>query len=123
MTAPLIFVVDDDPALRHSTCLLLRVLGWRAQSFAGGEEYLTALRDTVPDCVLMDLHLDGMNCPEILDASRAMGVHVPVIAITGLAPDSADADIARAAGVVAVLSKPFGEAALRAAVEPCLRPG
>ncbi|MDR3417382.1 MAG: response regulator [Nevskia sp.] len=116
-TAPRIFVVDDDPAQRQCFCLQLRVLGYAYQGFADGMAYLETLRRSRPDCVLMDLHLDGMGCPQIMAAARAMGMDAPVIAITGDVFDSPDAMRARAAGVVEVLTKPVRKSELHSAIE------
>jgi CheY-like chemotaxis protein len=71
----------------------------------------------VPDCILLDLHLGGMEYPEILKRCEALGLRVPVIAITGDTRDSPDAMGARAAGVVEVLVKPFRKAELREVVQ------
>lgn len=113
----LICVVDDDPAMRHSTCFLLRALGWEAEGFANGEAYLASLQTRAPDCVLLDLHLPGINYPEIIERARALHAGIAVIAITGDAEDSAEAAHALRLGAVEVLGKPMSEAALSAAIE------
>lgn len=117
-----IFVIDDDPAMRHSICLLLDALGWEGRGFGDGEGYLATVETEAPDCVLLDLHLPGLNYPQILERSRALGVRAPVIGITGDAEDSPAAIDALRQGAVEVLGKPMGEAVLSATIARYLGP-
>jgi CheY-like chemotaxis protein len=103
---PLIAVVDDDASFRKALGRLVSAWGFRAWTFASAEEYL---RIGVPtDCLVLDLHLEGMSGLELQGLlSRDQRV-VPIIFVTAM-----DDPIARRramdGGAVAYLEKPFDE--------------
>ena len=101
----LVYVVDDDQAVRHSTRFLLESEGYRVETFAGGPELLAAFPGPSPACVLLDQVMTGMDGFEVLGRLRALGASVPVVLITGH-PDPGIRMRAKAAGVPLV-EKPF----------------
>lgn len=94
----LIFVVDDDPAVLHSTRFLLEGEGHVVQTFADGPEVLAAFPGRNPAFVLIDHVMPGMDGLEVYGRLRILDAHVPVILITGH-PAPAIRSRARAAGV------------------------
>jgi DNA-binding response OmpR family regulator len=104
-TAASVLVVDDDPALRMLSRIVLELEGFdvrEAWSVASAE---AAIAERRPDVVLLDVHLG----PEASDAlfARLRAAAIPVAAVTGTAEISdyvAHAD--------ATLTKPFDPAAL-----------
>ncbi len=63
MTAPLVAILDDEPAIRQMLSAALEDAGFRTQSFARATEFEAALRRTAPDVCLVDLGLpdrDGL---------------------------------------------------------------
>jgi FixJ family two-component response regulator len=84
-TAPtnLIYVVDDDPAVLHSTRFLLESEGHRVETFAGGRELLAAFPGPSPAFVLLDQVMPGMDGLEVYGRLRALDARVPVILVTG----------------------------------------
>ena len=63
MTAPLVTILDDEPAIRQMLSAALEDAGFRTQSFARATEFEAALRHTAPDVCLVDLGLpdrDGL---------------------------------------------------------------
>lgn len=65
MSAPTVFVVDDDPSIRDALALLLSLHGLNTQMFASGEAFLSACRDSWSGCLLLDLKLGGMSGVEV----------------------------------------------------------
>jgi two-component system, OmpR family, response regulator len=63
MTAPLVTILDDEPAIRQMLSAALEDAGFRTQAFARATEFEAALRRTAPDVCLVDLGLpdrDGL---------------------------------------------------------------
>jgi FixJ family two-component response regulator len=114
-TPPLIAVVDDDASVRTALRRLLRAAGFAVETFESGDAFLAAAGSGAPDCLVLDLHMPGLNG---FDVQRELAVShhsIPTIIITGK-EEPGTADRARAGGAVAFLTKPFDEAALLTAV-------
>jgi two-component system response regulator FixJ len=79
----LIFLVDDDDAVRDSLQLALETQGFEVTSFASGEAALRALDQVLPACLVVDLKMPGMDGLELLDALTLRGSRLPVVMITG----------------------------------------
>ena len=119
-SAPLIYILDDDPAIGVAISFVLRSFGWRAKNFIRTADYLEGMRESMPQCVLMDLHLSERAGPHPPDLMRMLRGRAPVIAITGDADDAPAANEARQAGAVDVLTKPIQPDELKMAIESAL---
>lgn len=118
---PLVFIVDDDEAVRSATRLLARSFGWNARAFGSAQEFLDALPQGQPDCLLLDLNMPDMNGVELQMVLAARGIRIPIVVITGQR-DSPLAARAQAAGASALLAKPFYDEDLKTSVERALAP-
>ena len=67
------FIVEDDPDLIHIFSRALELSGYDTQTVSDGAEALALLTETVPDIVVLDLHLPGMFGGDILHSIRADG--------------------------------------------------
>lgn len=118
---PLIAVVDDDASVRRAIQRLMRALRMRVETYASGGEFLESRPHHRPDCVILDLHMPGVNGFDVLLHLAESGASEPVIVITG--HDSPEAkERAQAAGAAAFLRKPVNDAVLLAAIQRVLRP-
>jgi FixJ family two-component response regulator len=54
-------VVDSDPSVRESLELLVCAAGWRAETFASGQEFLARPRSFVPSCLILDVTLPDLT--------------------------------------------------------------
>ena len=77
-----ILLVDDDPLLRRSLALNLERAGYRASTAASAEDALAVVRRDLPDLILLDIGLPGMDGLEALHYFRSEG-KVPIIFLTG----------------------------------------
>ena len=111
-----VHVVDDDEPLRVSLALLLTSAGLRVQTYDGPAAFLTNLLTLAPGCIITDMRMPQMNGLDLMVYLRARGVDHPVILITGHG-DVALAVEAMKRGAADFLEKPFGDAALIAAVQ------
>ncbi|AMV44321.1 response regulator transcription factor [Paraburkholderia caribensis] len=104
---PIVYVVDDDEAIRRSLTNLLRSVGLRVQSFGSTSEFRLASLADAPSCLLLDVRLRGESGlafqQQVTDRPN-----IPIIFITGFA----DVDICKRAmkgGAVDFLVKPFAD--------------
>ena len=79
---PLVYVVDDDAAVRQALEFALDLEGFRVETFESGEALL--LRDTPagPGCLVLDERLPGISGLDTLRQLRARAVDLPAILIT-----------------------------------------
>jgi nitrogen regulation protein NR(I) len=77
-----ILIVDDDNQLRQSFEKLLAEEGYSVRTAASGEAGLDMVRKSVPDLVVMDVRLPGMNGLETFRAMRGIEPKLPVIVMT-----------------------------------------
>lgn len=77
-----IAVVDDDASVLKAVARLLRAWGYEVMSFASGSEFLEALEQNMPDCVVMDIHIPDMTGLDVHAAMLNQHLQVLVIFIT-----------------------------------------
>ena len=108
-------VVDDDEAVRRGLARLVRSLGFEAEAFGSGEDFLAALATRRPDCVVLDLHMPRVSGFEVQARMAEAHLRVPVIVVTG--HDSPETQ-ARAlkGGAAAYLRKPVDAQSLMEAI-------
>ena len=90
---PTIYVVDDDASFLTAVTRLLRAGGYALKTFASAEEFMSNPPPDSPGCVIVDLHLPGMNGLELQGSLAKTGALLPVIFLTGHGdiPTSVDA--------------------------------
>jgi two-component system, LuxR family, response regulator FixJ len=104
--APIVFVVDDDDAVRSSLKLLLKSAGLAATTYASAGEFLAAYDPDQPGCLVLDVRMPGLNGLELQDELHRRGAFIPVIFITGHG-DVPMAVEAMQHGALDFLQKPF----------------
>jgi len=107
-----IVVIDDDASIRTALSRLLRASGFQVQTFESAEAFL-ATAGVAPACLVVDVHLPGMNGSEL---QERLGGIFPVVAISGFGEDMTRKR-ALEAGAAAFLHKPFADAELIGAIE------
>ena len=116
---PLISIVDDDDSVRQALKSLIDSVGFRAEVFGSGEEYLNSPHVYQTDCLIADVRMPGMSGLELQDRLNSANLSIPVVFIS--AHDDAEAR-ARGlrGGAIAFLQKPFSEDSLLGAITTCL---
>ena len=107
-TTPIIYVVDDDPALRDALQCLLESVGLQARAFSDIDAFLTVYQPDRPACLLLDIRVSGRGEPSPQQQLRERGIDVPVIIITGQG-NVAMAVAAMKQGVLDFIEKPFND--------------
>jgi FixJ family two-component response regulator len=109
--SPVIAVVDDEAKMRTALGRLLRTHGYAVALFQDGASLLAALAQQPFGCVLLDLHMPGLNGFSVLQALGALPRRPPVIVITGQDEPGNEARVT-ALGACAYLTKPVDEVPL-----------
>jgi two-component system CheB/CheR fusion protein len=116
---PVIFVVDDDGAVRESMGALLRGSGRLVETYPSADAFLEAYRPGAEGCLLVDAMMPGMDGFGLLDRLRDAGYRLPAIMITG-GGDVRTAVRAMRAGATDFIEKPVSAAELIASIESAL---
>jgi FixJ family two-component response regulator len=106
-----IAVVEDDAGVRTALEQLLRSAGFHALTFESAEAFLAHSDRSDVDCLIADINLPGMSGVDLVKGLGSNGHRLPAVLITGRR-DAATAELARQAGEVPRLYKPFSDAAL-----------
>ncbi len=118
---PIIFIVDDDEAVRSALSLLVQSCGWRSRACASGGEFFTALASAWPACIIVDLQLPDMDGSMLQREIARLRMNLPVIAITRY-ENHPRALSAMLDGAKAVIAKPFGDNELISAISRLIGP-
>ena len=111
----LVYIVDDDLAVREALSSLLRAVGRRVRTFATAEEFLREERPDVPTCLVLDVRLPDVSGLDLQAALADRGDPLPIIFITGHA-DMPVGVKAMKGGAEDFLSKPVVERELLEAI-------
>jgi FixJ family two-component response regulator len=116
---PIVFVVDDDISVRESLELLIGTAGWHPELFASAQAFLDHPPASVPNCLVLDISLPGLNGLELQKRVTAERSEMPIIFITGHG-DVPKTVQAMKAGAVEFLTKPFPDDVLLGAIRQAL---
>ncbi len=117
--SPLVYLVDDDDAVRDALALLLRTVGLRSESHADPQQFLAQLAPQAIGCVVLDIRMPGISGLDVL-ARLADTSDLPVVMLTG----HANVDLCRRAfkgGAMEFLQKPVDDDVFLDAVQAAVR--
>jgi two-component system, LuxR family, response regulator FixJ len=121
MTAErVVYIVDDDAAIRRSLERLLGAADFQAVSYATPKAFLDAAASLPAGCALVDLRMPEMSGLEVQAHLNEMKAGLPVIVMTGQG-DVQSAVRAMKAGAADFIEKPYSDDALIAAIESALK--
>ena len=119
MPDPVVYVIDDDDAVRDSIALLLSSFGHRVRAYANAQEFLSDIDEGAGGCVVTDIRMPGASGIDLLAHLKEKHHSLPVILITGHG-DIPLAVQAMKLGASDFLEKPFQEDQLPDAVARAL---
>lgn len=112
----IVYLVDDDEAIRRSAGFMLKTSGHVVKAYASGVEFLKESKDLEPGCVLLDIRMPGMDGLEVQQALRDRGSLLPIVIMTGHG-DVGIAVRAMKVGAIDFIEKPFQKSVLLEALD------
>jgi len=118
-SSSIVFVVDDDISVRESLEQLIKKHGWQPKTFSSAQEFLESPRVFVPNCLLLDISMPGLNGLDLQKRIAIERAEMPIIFITGCGdvPKSVEA---MKGGAAEFLTKPLNHEVLLSAIRQCL---
>lgn len=118
----MVFVIDDNEAVRDALEMQLSAAGLTVMTFAGALAFLDAYEQSWRGCIVADVRMPGMSGIELQHELVRRGIPLPVVIITGHA-DVPMAVAALKAGAIDFIEKPFRDEVLLASVTQALSRG
>lgn len=104
-----VMVVEDEPSLRMVARVALeKVGGFVVEECSSGAEALTQAKASLPQLILLDVMMPGMDGPSTMRALRELPEtrHIPIVFLTAKVLSREVNELSRS-GVLGVLAKPF----------------
>ncbi|MDR2021269.1 MAG: response regulator transcription factor [Treponema sp.] len=122
MSKESILIIEDDPEIQELLALAFAPEGWKLFAAKSGEEGLILLREKVPDCILLDIMLPGMDGLRVLKKIKAdpAAGKIPVIMTTAKSEDP-DIIAGLELGADDYVVKPYSPKVLIARIRAALR--
>jgi FixJ family two-component response regulator len=114
-----VFVVDDDPAIRDALTSLLRSVGLAVETFESAQEFLNRQPPDGPGCLVLDVRLPGVSGLDLQRVLATAQMTLPIIFLTGYG-DIPMSVRAMKAGAMDFLPKPFHDQELLDAIHQAL---
>ncbi|MGC4014139.1 MAG: response regulator [Luteolibacter sp.] len=120
-TMPLVAVLDDEANMRIALRRLLHPRGYEVVLFEKGQELLDACTTSEIACIILDLHMPGMNGFEVLEHLAGRNNPPPVIVVTGH-DQAGNAERVSLLGCRAYFTKPVDGPPLLETLQQLIRP-
>ncbi|THF64292.1 response regulator transcription factor [Pseudothauera rhizosphaerae] len=115
----IIYIIDDDEALRDSLVWLLESNGYKVLAHESAEAFLDVYNEDLTGCLVLDVRMPGMSGLELFEELGRRRCTLPVIFITGHG-DVPMAVSALKKGAVDFIEKPFSDRDMLGLIEQCL---
>jgi len=79
----IVYVVDDDPAVRDGLDFQLKSFGFKVEAFSNCTDFLSALPHQAKGCLILDVRMPKITGPELQEEMLDSGIHLPIIFLTG----------------------------------------
>ena len=106
-----IFIVDDDASVCRALGILLITYGFTVNTYTCAEDFFRAVPNSLPGCLLLDIHMPGLDGWETLQRLFTSGSSRPVI-IMSAEKNGGISEKSSKAGAAGFLQKPFNDQAL-----------
>jgi two-component system, LuxR family, response regulator FixJ len=115
LSEPIVFIIDDQKAVRDSLCEMLSVFGFKVEAYASADGFLAVVRNAQVGCVVADVRMPGTDGVALVRELTRRKITLPVVLISG----HADVPMAVAgikAGAEDFIEKPIDDTQLVAAI-------
>lgn len=103
---PIVYIVDDDEAMRHALCQLLINDGLRVVAYPDGPSFLEDCDGESEGCVLLDQAMPGMTGEEVQAQLMARNIPIAIVFLTGHGDIPTAVSVVKS-GAVDFLEKPI----------------
>jgi len=80
---PVVYVVDDDDAVRKALSMLIKTAGLAVQAYDSAQAFLDNYSPHQPSCLILDVRMPGMSGMELQEKLINLNINIPIIIITG----------------------------------------
>lgn len=112
----IVYVIDDDAALRRTVARLLQRQGYTVECYGSGLVFLNDIEAKQPGCILLDIRMPAVSGLKLQEALVSQGVTWPLVILSGHG-DITAAVTAMKAGACDFVQKPYQGKALVAAIK------
>jgi len=106
-----VYIVDDDISVCRALSVLLATYGFSVDTFTSAEDFFNTVPNSAPGCLILDIHMPGLNGWEALEKIIKSGSGRQVIIISANKSGGFDAKALKA-GASGFLQKPFNDQSL-----------
>ena len=107
----MIYIVDDDESVCRAIKCLLVTFGFDVKTFNSSDNFFSALPNNAKGCLILDIHMPGLDGLQTLKRIIKSGSKLSVIIITADINSRAKEDAIKA-GAIGFLQKPFNDQVL-----------
>ncbi|EKD29181.1 MAG: response regulator receiver [uncultured bacterium] len=107
-----IYFVDDDESVCRALSLLLETFGFDVKTFASADEFLNSVLKSDQGCLILDVHMKGMDGFELQQKLNTNGFRLPIIFVSADKSLKFSESYLKSVGAVGFLKKPFNDQAL-----------
>jgi FixJ family two-component response regulator len=115
----IVYVIDDDSAVRNAVDRLIRSVGLKVRTFVSADEFLQATLPDVPSCLILDVRMPGMSGVDLHNDLIKRDFRLPVVFITGHGDIPMAVQVMKA-GAMEFLTKPFRDQDLLDAIQQAI---
>jgi len=119
-SSAIVYLVDDEFAIRDSLTLLIESTGRTVRGFESAKDFLNNYTHEQPGCLILDVRMSSMSGLELQEELSKREISIPIIFISGHA-DISDSAKAFRAGAVDFLEKPFDNEILLKRIEEAIQ--
>lgn len=105
---PIVYVIDDDDAVRESLTWLISSIDFKVDSYTSANDFLEQSKKVQAGCVITDIRMPGLSGLDLQKELTKRGIDIPVVVITGHG-DVQTAVRAMKAGAFDFIEKPFND--------------
>jgi FixJ family two-component response regulator len=116
----LVYIVDDDKAVRDSLSLLMRSVGLASKSFGSAQAFLDGFESALPSCLVADVRMPELSGLELQQELIERQIEIPIVFITGFGDVPMAVD-AMKSGAIDFIQKPFRDQDLIDAINLALQ--
>lgn len=115
-----ILIADDEPLTRQSLYEILKFEGYRVTTAKDGLEALGLIEKLLPEIVISDMKMPGMEGLQLVKELKARGLEIPVILITGYGSIETAVEAMRE-GAFDYITKPIVDSEIKVVIEKIIK--